>query len=166
MSIDILKYENAILYLCKKSGGKVEGMTKLYKLLYYIDFGHFEYKESMKTITGDEFKHRDNGPVPISCAAIINEMIKVGKLQTELVDIGYDNPMTVFVALNDPDTSVFDEDEIYILEYVIKKYGRLSGTELSRLTHAEAPYVATDSGETIPFELGFYRGTDFSNALV
>ena len=165
MSIDTNKYENAILYLCKKNGGKIEGMTKLYKLLYYIDFGRFEYQESMQTITGDEFKHRNNGPVPVSCTVVINEMIKAGKLQTELIDIGYDNPMTVFVALGDPDTSIFDEDDIYIMEYVIKKYGRLTGSELSRLTHAEAPYVATDSDETIPFELGFYRGTDFSNAV-
>ena len=161
MSIDKTKYENAILYLCKKSGGRIEGMTKLYKLLYYVDFGRFEYKESMVTVTGDEFRHRELGPVPLNCTSVIESMEQVGKLSTESKDVGRDKPMTVYIALVEPDISVFDEDELFILDYVINKYGRLSGTELSKLTHTEAPYIATESDEMIPFEFAFYRGTDF-----
>jgi uncharacterized phage-associated protein len=161
MSVNSIKYENAILYLCKKSGGKIEGMTKLYKLLYYADFDRFEYKESMQTITGDEYRHLPNGPVPRQCSSVVDEMVRAGKLRKDLRETTYENDMTVFVALIEPDMNVFDEDEFYILDRVIEFYGKLSGKQLSALTHAEAPYIGVLPDECIPFEYAFYRGTKF-----
>ena len=48
-----------------------------------------------------------------------------------------------------PDMSVFDADDIIILERVVKTYGNLNGKQLENLTHQEAPYVAnrTRSGD-------------------
>jgi hypothetical protein len=61
--------------------------------------------------------------------------------------------------------SVFDNSDLFILNYVVAKYGNLSGSELANLTHVEAPYQGTKIDEDISFEYSFYRGTDFDDAL-
>ena len=49
------KYANAILFLCQQLGGSITGKKKLFKLLYYIDFDNYEYRESMQSITGNDY---------------------------------------------------------------------------------------------------------------
>src|SRR3989344_2830279 len=48
-----------------------------------------------------------------------------------------------------------------MLSRIVTKYGRLNGKQLEELSHAEAPYVGTELRKEIPYELAFYRGTDF-----
>lgn len=160
------KYENTILYLCNALGGAVNGKKKLAKLLYYTDFDRYEYKESMTSVTGDSYKHWKMGPVPDHYTAVINKLEKQDKLIHKSVDsgVGY-NPTEVYVCKTKPDMSVFNEDDLRILNRVVKKYGGLTGKELETLTHQEAPYVATEPDEEISYDLAFYRETDFSDVM-
>ena len=57
----------------------------------------------------------------------------------------------------------FDKNELKILNRVIRKYGSLNGEQLAELSHAEAPYTATEPYKEIPYEFTYYRGTDFSD---
>ena len=68
----------------------------------------------------------------------------------------------VYRCVAEPDISVFDEEEIKMLDRVITKYGHLTGKQLEELSHAEAPYIGTELRKEIPYELSFYRGTDFN----
>lgn len=162
MGIDTKKYENAILYLCQSLGGSISGKKKLAKLLYYVDFDHFEYKESMKSITGDTYQHWEMGPVPKKYTSIIEALEKSGKLLHSQQHNPNYRPTEIFTATTSPDLSVFNGDEIFILNRVIKKYGDLTGKELETLTHQEAPYIATEPNQDIDYELAFYRGTEFN----
>jgi len=161
------KYQNTILYLCKALGGSVVGKKKLAKLLYYIDFDRYEYKESMQSVTGDTYKHWKMGPVPDSYTKHLKSLEESGKLEKRLRDNNgvYDHPTEVFTCVAEPDMTVFDEDDIAILNRVVRNYGGLNGKELEILTHQEAPYVATEPDEVIPYDLSFYRETDFSDVL-
>src|SRR3989344_299060 len=51
-----------------------------------------------------------------------------------------------------------------MLDRVAVKYGHLNGKQLEELSHAEAPYIGTELRKEIPYELAFYRGTDFSDS--
>lgn len=159
------KYENVILYICRGLGGSISGKKKLAKLLYYVDFDHFEYKESMKSITGDKYKAWRMGPVPDSYMEVVDKLEKEGKIKRKriLSEVPGMNPTEVFEMEAEPDESVFSEDEKYILDRVIRKYGGLTGKQLEVLTHQEAPFVATDQSEEIAYELAFYRGTEFED---
>jgi uncharacterized phage-associated protein len=165
MSIDTSKYENAILFLCEKLGGSIDGKKKLYKLLYYVDFDRYKLKESQQAITRDTFKHYPMGPVPAECFKIINQMSRDGKLRVELHETPFENDMEVFVGLEKPDVSVFDISDEFILTYIAAKYGKYSGNKLAALTHDEVPYKITDMLDDIPIELSLYRDTDFEDAL-
>jgi len=164
MSLSTKKYENAILYLCKQQGGVLRGKKKLAKLLYYIDFDKYEYKESASPITGDSYRALPMGPVPNHFMEVISSLTTSGKLTVEQQEDspGY-NPTEVYTCSSDPDMSVFDDDEKKILNRVATLYGHLNGKQLEDLTHSEAPYVGTKLNEDIPYELAFYRGTDFDD---
>ena len=64
----------------------------------------------------------------------------------------------------EPDLPVFDDEERSMLDRVVLKYGHLTGKQLEELSYAEAPYAGTKLREEIPYELTYYRGTDFGEA--
>lgn len=162
LKINKKKYENAILYLCQQLGGSISGKKKLAKLLYYVDFDHFEYNESMAPITGDIYQKWEMGPVPKRYMDIVNGLEKAKKLIRSQKANANIRPTEIFTATAAPDTSIFSKDELYILDRVIEKYGHLNGKQLEILTHQEAPFIAAENNDDIPYELAFYRGTDFN----
>lgn len=166
MSVETAKYKNTILYLCSKLGGSVRGKKKLAKLLYYVDFDRYEFKESAKTVTGDKYEAWKMGPVPMHYMQIVNQLEKEGHLKSESIEgsFGY-APTEVYSTNDQPDMNVFDDDDKIILQRVVSKYGNLTGKQLEDLTHAEAPFLATDQSEEILFDLAFYRGTDFGDVV-
>ena len=155
------KYQHAVLYLCRKLKGEVRGKKKLAKLLYFADFDLYE--KSQRTITGDVYNALPMGPVPSALEEITTEMAQKKMLEIKHVEErdGY-NPTEVYMCLVEPDLSVFDDEEKKMLDRIVVKYGHLNGKQLEELSHAEAPYIGTELRKEIPYELAFYRGTDFS----
>lgn len=162
MAINRKKYQNAVLYLCQKLKGEVHGKKKLAKLLYFADFDLYE--KIQKSITGDVYFAFPMGPVPSALEEITAEMAKNKILSVEQVKEreGY-NLTEVYKCLAEPDLSVFDDEEKKMLDRIVIKYGQLNGKQLEELSHAEAPYIGTELRKKIPYELSFYRGTDFSD---
>lgn len=157
------KYQQIILYFCKKLGGEIRGKKKLAKLLYFADFDFFEKNQT--PITGDIYKALPMGPFPNFLDEITSEMKKKKILEIKTVEEreGY-NPTEVYSCVSEPDESVFSKEEKKMLDRVILKYGHLNGKQLENLTHAEAPYIGTELKKEIPYELAYYRGTDFVEA--
>ncbi len=56
------KLINAVLYFATKT--KFCGKTKLFKLLYFLDFEH--YKKTGRSVTGLRYCAWGKGPVPVS----------------------------------------------------------------------------------------------------
>ncbi|MBI2591821.1 MAG: SocA family protein [Candidatus Brennerbacteria bacterium] len=162
MSLHRKKYLNVVLYLCRKLKGEVRGKKKLAKLLYFADFDLYE--KSQKSITGDVYRALPMGPVPSMLEEIIAEMTKKKMLGVEQIEERERyNPTEVYKCITEPNLSVFDDEEKKILDRVVIKYGHLNGKQLEELSHAEAPYIGTELRKEIPYELAFYRGTDFSD---
>jgi len=162
MPLNKKKYHNAILYLCQKLGGEVRGKKKLAKLLYFADFDFYE--KYQKSITGDTYNALPMGPFPSSLDDVTTTMAEKKEIAVEHVSEreGY-NPTEVYRCVAELDNKALDSDEQKMLDRVATKYGNLSGKQLQELSHAEAPYVGTPLTQEIPYELAFYRGTDFSD---
>ncbi len=160
MSLHRKKYQNAILYLCQALNGEVWGKKKLAKLLYFADFDLYE--KDQRSITGDVYRALPMGPVPETLEEITAEMVKNKIISIKQVQglNGY-NPTEVYKCLIKPDLSVFDDEEKKMLDRIAVKYGNLNGKQLEELSHAEAPYIGTELKSKIPYELAFYRDTDF-----
>lgn len=156
------KYEEAILYLANKLGGKIKGKKKLAKLLYFVDFDFFERYE--KPFIGEIYKKLPMGPFPERLEEILEKLSKEGKIEISQVE-EYPNylPTEIYKSISSPEETVFDQREKEMLDRVAAKYGQLTGKELENLTHAEAPYIGTEINKEIMYELAFYRGTDFKD---
>lgn len=162
MVLNRKKYQNAVLYLCRKLKGEVRGKKKLAKLLYFADFDFYE--KTQKSITGDIYKAWPMGPVPSHLEQITAEMARSKLLAVNQVEEREDyNPTEVYSCIKEPDMSIFSSEEKKMLDRVATRYGHLTGKQLEELSHAEAPYIGTELKKEIPYELSFYRGTDFSD---
>lgn len=163
MPINKKKYEQVIIYLCSKLGGEIRGKKKLAKLLYYLDFDFFE--KFQKSITGDIYNAYPKGPLPSMLGEITADMVKKGLLEVKSKKEWGEEyaPTEIFKCSTKPDISVFNKDEIKMLNRIAKRYGALNGEQLAELSHAEAPYSATELYKEVPYEFTYYRGTDFSD---
>ena len=160
MSINRKKYEQVILYLCSKLGGEVRG-KKTAKLLYFADFDFLKISES---ITGDVYKAFPRGPLPGNLE-LLPRLWKKQELKLLPSKNGANNmrPTEIYKCLVDPDKSAFSKDEIKMLDRVTSHYGNLNGEQLAELSHAEAPYTATELYKEIPYEVYLLSRTDFSD---
>ncbi len=155
--VDTIKYQNAILYFINKLG-TLRGKKKLAKLMYFADFDAYEKFE--KSITNEHYFARPMGPLGINLADIINDLVVSKKVQSkEIQDAPHLNPTHEYKAKGKPDLSVFNKDELEIIDSVFTKYGNLNGTELEVISHSQAPYVGTEADKEIAYELALYRGT-------
>jgi len=144
------KFENLILYICQKSAGDhYFGRTKLNKLLYFADFGHF--REHGHPISGEKYMALQNGPVPRHMIGTLDQMKRAGTLREDEVNVGANRPMLRPAAIQNPDISQFSSSEISYVDEVLAKYARMTGTELANLSHAEPGYRAARDKETIEY---------------
>jgi uncharacterized phage-associated protein len=113
---------------------------KLHKLLYYCQGHHLGVLG--RPLFSDSVQAWDMGPV----VAVLWHQEREG-------------PMP-------PDPGPLSEQELNTVGYVVSRYGRLSGTDLEHLTHAEDPWRRADQdrrrGESVRIELEWMR--EYSSA--
>jgi len=150
--MNIERYVNAILFFIENVQNL--GRTKLYKLLYFLDFDHYEkYGES---VTGESYQNKELGPVPIYAEELINKMKEDG-----LIDIVSEPVIDFirhkFVAKAHHDQNIFSSTEIEMLREVTEKWAHHTANEIVSATHGEAPWIATARDQTIPYPYAYYR---------
>ena len=156
-TLDKDKYKAAFLYIAN-SIGKVEGMKKAYKLLYFLDFDFYEAYE--KPFTGEIYKSLQMGPVPVYFSGIIEELEKEGKIRTKKVRMSpaHDNDTIVYEPVS-IENYAFSKQEKKMLDRIIRIYGNQTGKSLEKISHAEAPYNAVGLYQVIPYEYSLYSDT-------
>ncbi|PIY78739.1 MAG: hypothetical protein COY82_00880 [Parcubacteria group bacterium CG_4_10_14_0_8_um_filter_35_7] len=149
------KYFNAILYFLNKQI-KYPTKTKLFKLLYYLDFDYFERYD--KAVTNDKYKKMQFGPVPITADSILSMMQKKGLITTRPVKyFDYPNERKEYVAIKPYNPEAFTQTELATLDDVTDRWYQHSAKQLEDATHGEAPWIATKMDEIIEYPLTYYR---------
>jgi uncharacterized phage-associated protein len=128
------------------------GATKLNKILFVADF--FFYGNTGRAITGADYVHRNNGPVPRRMPAIIESLQTEGRARIESTAFfGYRQKK--LVPLTGSNTSIFTEDELSFVSDVIAQFRPYNGTQLSDWTHSLSPWLVTEDGDQIPYHAIF-----------
>lgn len=130
-------------------------LSKLYKILYFIDFGHYaKYNEPVSDFEYLRFKF---GPVPKGLNDYLNlledeKLIDRRKKQT---NYGEHDIFELY-----PDKGVvsysFTEEETDTIDKTLEFFKDKSGANASRKTHYQSPWITTKNGEIIPFDLAKY----------
>lgn len=123
------KLINAIIYFLKNT--KFCGKTKLFKLLYYLDFMHF--RETGKPVTGLDYYAWQYGPVPKALADEINAPASDLKENISIrVD---DNSFTVMKPKKKFNDKFFTKRELRILENVAYIFKEAKADDIVEASH-------------------------------
>lgn len=154
------KFRNILLYILERCAGKANvGETVLYKLLYFSDFNYYEIYENH--LSGAVYRKLPYGPVPNNISSVIDEMIKIGeikKIKTEFH--GYHQ--TRYLPLTKPDLTELKASEIEVVDRVINQLSDYYASAISDYSHKDIPWLATEEGDVIDYELAFYREKPYS----
>lgn len=125
---------------------------KLLKFLFYADF--LSFKRSTISISGLQYKRLPMGPVPDDYDLLLDLVVKTGEIDKEIVSMGYPNPGEKFTASGEVDFSVFNKDEIRVLEDICELLSRYNSQKISDLSHEEDAWLKTDHVDIISYKHG------------
>jgi len=121
--------------------------TKLQKLLFYADF--LCYKRYEYQITGLAYIHHHYGPVPAN-----HDLIQWALFTTGAIDVKpFDGPFggEIIIALQEPDKSLFNEEEFEVINTVAGYFKDFTATNISDFSHGEQGYNKTGFKEIISY---------------
>lgn len=129
------KLLNAIIYFISNCG--LVGKTKLFKLLYFLDFEHF--KETGRSVTGLEYQAWKMGPVPVALQEEIEqpEQDLNEKIDIEILESKKGYTFTNFKPKTDFDATHFTRRELRLLEDIASRYDMCNAQEMVYWTHIE-----------------------------
>ena len=142
------KIKNIILYLTKEGLHK----TKLLKELFYIDFKC--YKEYAYSLTGLEYAKINHGPVPDNFEYLLSKLFDQNIIDLNVII--HDNyEENIFEAIEQEDMSVFNSNELEIIDYVKKYFKDFNVKEIVDFSHKEKAFNNTNLKEIISYEYSF-----------
>ncbi len=149
------KLQQVILYFLERINNVHLGRTKLMKLLYFVDFNHYEAHG--QSVTGATYRKLPHGPYPDKIEKLIAKMEASGLVQSVKVDHkGYAQHR--LITLNGKfDPARFSGTELQALERVAADWADATAAQIEAATHREAPWAGTRDGKTIDYEMAEYR---------
>jgi transcriptional regulator with XRE-family HTH domain len=158
--LNVNKFKNILLYILERCAGKPNvGETVLYKLLYFSDFNYYEQYE--EHLTGANYRKLPYGPVPQKLDAILKLMID-GKQLMRIKTEYHNYPQTRYIPLEKSDLSCLKANEKETIDHVIEQMSDWSASAISAYSHKDIPWLTSQDGEEINYELVFYRESPFS----
>jgi uncharacterized phage-associated protein len=151
------KLIQAINYFAQHT--KKLGKTKLFKLLFFLDFQHFQ--ATGRSVTGLDYNAWPKGPVPV---ALFNEIEAPAEdmaavLEFEEIPVKNDGTMLSVKPRAKFSDAHFSKREMKLLEALAKEYRNATADEMIEATHLEnSPWdkIWNEQGNkqaAIPYEL-------------
>lgn len=145
VEFDFNKFFNIVLFFCKKLPNVSK--TKLMKLLFYADFKN--YKEYGLSISGIAYQHLPYGPVPHHHWLMLDALTESKTLDLKPFQ-NFEGEY--FEVLEDPDLSLFDEEELETLIEVSLYFLDFNAKKISDYSHEEEAYKQTKDREFISYD--------------
>ncbi|HXX79917.1 MAG TPA: Panacea domain-containing protein, partial [Thermodesulfovibrionales bacterium] len=127
------KLKELILYIADKCKDDPSfGATKLNKILFLADMNY--YALHGKSITGSTYIHKPNGPVAKRMLPALHSL-KKEKSATILEDLYFGYVRKKVVPGRGPNMSLFTEEQISLVTFLVEKTMGMTATEISRWSH-------------------------------
>lgn len=144
---DETKIRELILYIAarmEKDHHAGQGRIKLAKLLWLSDFEAF--RRLGKSITGSRYVADELGPAPVDELLALRDLEGSGYLALEPGFKRQKLPR----AKRPPNTKVFGQDELAIVDELLDRYRGWTGKQLVDLAHEYPGYRIAEEGQEIP----------------
>lgn len=143
--LDINKIEAIVSYYAKNINDLYK--VKLMKMLWYADA--LNYKIYGSSMTGLVYQHKDMGALPVGH----NKLLSLEKINVQEENSANYDLLIHFYPFESIDYSVLSEDEIIILDKIIKKFRSYKTKQIVEYMHEETAYKMTEPDEIIPYYL-------------
>lgn len=149
------KLQQVIVYFLEHINNVHLGRTKLMKLLYFVDFDHYETHGS--SITGAKYRKLPHGPYPDKIEKLITKMENQGLVRNVRVDHRGFTQHRLLTCKAKFDPAKFSGAELQTLERVAADWADATAAQIEAATHREAPWAGTQPGKLIDYEMAEYR---------
>lgn len=159
-TLDISKLKNILLYVLEHCAGKPNvDESMLHKVMYFCDFNFYEMYEEQ--LTGSEFIKMPFGPVSSEITSMLNTLISSEQILQ--IKNEYKGKIVLrFIPLTRTDLSSLRANEVEVVSRVIDQLCSYSNESLFRYIQKDMPWQATNDGDSIDYELVFYREAPYS----
>jgi len=153
------KFREVFLYILNEVGAKPNiGETVIYKLLYFIDFDHYEKYEEQ--LIGATYMKNRYGPTPIEFAKLVEKILNKDLIRVK--DKYFDYPQTKYLPLRKANLTKLKGSEIEVIDNVLERLSEMNAAQISDYVHNDVPWLTTEDGEIIEYESVFYRTPPYS----
>ena len=142
MKVNLRKLMQLIVFFAHHKAVKPLGKTKLFKLLYFTDATYLW--TAGQSITGVEYLKYPYGPVPMQGDFALKTLQQHRLITSKRTQITNTRFMREFIALEQPDMTIFTAQEILTIQQVIQQYGEDSASVLSWKSHQESAWLFAD----------------------
>ena len=149
-----VRLRNLLLYIFKQTAQTPVVITALHKLLYFIDFDYYEINE--KHLLGLTYHKRKFGTMLECLDGILSVMVREGTISYTKRGIR-SLTQTEWKHQEEPNTSLFDREELKHINWEISRLAHLTAIEISNFSHSDTPWMVAENGEPLDYELVFYR---------
>lgn len=151
--LDLDKLKELVLLLARHPSVRDLGVTKLNKLVYYVDAEAL--RKTGESITGSEYIKHEHGPVPSRIERALKQLRRADAARIGAEEY-FDYELKRVEALRDADRARFTVDELAIVDRIAAKLGQKTADELSTLSHQEpawreAEYLEKMDPDLIPY---------------
>ena len=119
--------------------------TKLNKLLFYADF--VNYHVYGNSISGSRYVHLPYGPVPDGYEETLETLNHYG-----VVDVQRQSSSDLIRGGDNPARQFLTDAEQSTMDWVVDRFGAMSASQLTEISHREKAYRFTKTGEEIAYE--------------
>ena len=156
-SPDDTKLGELMLYVAERS--KLDpffGATKLNKILFHADFR--AYRRWRKPITGQAYFRLPEGPAPQVLVKVRDRLMSAGDGALQSAQV-FGREQKRFVAMRPPDTTIFSEDELALVDDIIDELTGQTAAQVTAGSHRLPGWRAAADREVIPYETAFLSAT-------
>lgn len=151
------KLINSIVYFVTHT--KYCGITKLMKLLYFLDFWHF--KLTGKPVTGSEYFAWANGPVPREVHNELSGTMKSDMAASIKKTEFSDSSFIKFSPKRKFDQEYFSERELELLEIISFMFKDLKSEEIVEISHLKnKPWAKTKETRGLFHKIDYVLAVD------
>ena len=147
------KLTELIVYLGGHPSVADLGLTKLWKLIYFVEARAL--REFGESITGSEFIKYAHGPVPSRGEKHLRQLVKNGEVTTAPRTIG-ERTLNEVKSVRKADWKYFTPKELTLIDGVCRKLGGESASSLSDLSHQEPAWHYAEMMQKLSPELVLY----------
>lgn len=156
------KLQELIVHLGAHPGVVNLGLTKLWKLIYFVDSRAL--REFGEAVTASEFIKYEHGPVPSRGEKNLKQLVKKEEVTTTPRKVGT-KTLNEVKSLRKADLSVFSREELELIDSVCVELGDKTATVLSDLSHREPAWHYAGIMEKLSPELIAYGAEEDPDGL-